>query len=75
VSRLRSRRTHLQRLKQESIELKRASAILKAASVCDQLTELGGKIAPATYHEHRPREPTAHEVRDKGLAPGRQGAR
>jgi putative transposase len=38
-------------------------------SICDQLTELGAKIAPATYYEHRDRPPTAREVRDADLKP------
>ena len=38
-------------------------------SICDQLTELGAKIAPATYYEHRSRKPTAREVRDEELKP------
>lgn len=38
-------------------------------SVCDQLTELGAKIAPATYYEHRARKPTVREVRDEDLKP------
>ena len=33
-------------------------------SICAQLTELGAKIAPATYYEHRGRKPTAREQRD-----------
>jgi putative transposase len=36
-------------------------------SICDQLTDLGAKIAPATYYEHRGRPPTAREVRDAEL--------
>ena len=36
-------------------------------SICAQLTELGAKIAPATYYEHRSRKPTAREQRDKEL--------
>jgi len=38
-------------------------------SICDQLTELGAKIAPATYYEHRGRTPTAREQRDEELKP------
>lgn len=41
-------------------------------SICDQLTELGAKIAPATYYEHRAasgRKPTAREQRDEDLKP------
>ncbi len=38
-------------------------------SICDQLTELGAKIAPATYYEHRARTPTAREQRDQELKP------
>ena len=38
-------------------------------SICDQLTELGAKIAPATYYEHRRRKPTAREVSDAELRP------
>ena len=38
-------------------------------SICDQLTELGAKIAPATYYEHRARKPTAREVSDAELRP------
>lgn len=38
-------------------------------SICEQLTELGCKIAPATYYEHRGRTPTAREVRDAELKP------
>ena len=38
-------------------------------SICDQLTELGAKIAPATYYEHRDRPPTAREVSDAELKP------
>jgi putative transposase len=34
-----------------------------------QLTELGAKIAPATYYEHRSRTPSAREVRDAQLKP------
>lgn len=33
-------------------------------SICAQLAELGAKIAPATYYEHRGRQPTAGEQRD-----------
>ena len=38
-------------------------------SICTQLTELGAKIAPSTYYEHRGRTPTAREVRDAELKP------
>ena len=38
-------------------------------SICDQLTELGAKIAPATYYEHRTRKPTEREMRDEELKP------
>jgi len=38
-------------------------------SICDQLTELGAKIAPATYYEHRCRRPSKQEVRDAELKP------
>ncbi len=38
-------------------------------SICAALTELGAKIAPATYHEHRGRQPTAREQRDEELKP------
>jgi putative transposase len=38
-------------------------------SICTQLTELGCKIAPATYYEHRARRPTALEARDEELKP------
>jgi putative transposase len=38
-------------------------------SICAVLTELGAKIAPATYYEHRGRRPTAREVRDEELKP------
>jgi len=38
-------------------------------SICAVLTELGAKIAPATYYEHRSRKPTAREVRDEDLKP------
>lgn len=38
-------------------------------SICEQLTELGCKIAPATYYEHRSRTPSAREVRDEELKP------
>ena len=36
-------------------------------SICAGLTELGVKIAPATYYEHRGRKPTAREQRDEDL--------
>ena len=38
-------------------------------SICAQLTELGAKIAPATYYEHRNRKPSAREVQDEELKP------
>jgi IS30 family transposase len=38
-------------------------------SICAQLTELGAKIAPATYYEHRGRRPTAREMTDAELKP------
>jgi putative transposase len=38
-------------------------------SICAQLTELGAKIAPSSYYEHRDRPPTAREVRDADLKP------
>lgn len=38
-------------------------------SICDQLTELGAKIAPATYYEHRTRKPTQRQLRDEELKP------
>ena len=38
-------------------------------SICAQLTELGAKIAPATYYEHRSRKPSARQVRDEELKP------
>ena len=38
-------------------------------SICEQLTELGAKIAPATYYEHRSRRLSAREVRDAELKP------
>ena len=38
-------------------------------SICVQLTELGAKIAPATYYEHRGRRPTSREVTDAELKP------
>ncbi len=38
-------------------------------SICAALTELGAKIAPATYYEHTGRRPTAREVRDEELKP------
>ncbi len=36
-------------------------------SICTVLTELGVKIAPATYYEHRGRTPTKRELRDEDL--------
>ena len=38
-------------------------------SICAALTELGAKIAPATYYEHRNRKPTEREQRDEDLKP------
>lgn len=38
-------------------------------SICAQLTEMGCKIAPATYYEHRSRVPSARELRDAALKP------
>ena len=38
-------------------------------SICVQLTELGAKIAPATYYEHRSRTPSTRQVRDAELKP------
>jgi len=38
-------------------------------SICAQLSELGAKIAPATYYEHRRRKPTIRAVRDEELKP------
>jgi putative transposase len=38
-------------------------------SICDQLTELGCKIAPATYYEHRSHKPATREVRGEELKP------
>lgn len=40
-----------------------------ARTICAQLTELGCKIAPATYYEHRSRTPTSRELRDAELKP------
>ena len=37
--------------------------------ICVQLTELGAKISPSTYYEHRDRPPTAREVKDAELRP------
>jgi len=36
-------------------------------SICTQLTELGCKIAPATYYEHRSRTPSKQQLRDADL--------
>ncbi|WP_280430985.1 IS3 family transposase [Nocardia brasiliensis] len=36
-------------------------------SICAALTELGVKIAPSTYYEHRDRIPTGREQRDQEL--------
>ena len=38
-------------------------------SICTQLTELGCKIAPATYYEHRSRTPSQQQLRDADLRP------
>lgn len=38
-------------------------------SICDPLTRLGAKIAPATYYERHGRTPTARESRDEVLKP------
>lgn len=38
-------------------------------SICEQLSAMGCKIAPATYYEHRARTPSAREVRDEELKP------
>jgi putative transposase len=38
-------------------------------SICAALTELGAKIAPATYYEHRRRPATKREARDAELRP------
>ena len=38
-------------------------------SICAQLTELGAKIAPATYYEHRSRTPSKQQLRDAELVP------
>lgn len=38
-------------------------------SICAALTELGAKIAPATYYQHRARKPTIREQRDEELKP------
>ena len=38
-------------------------------SICEQLTGLGCKIAPATYYEHRCRTPSARQTRDAELKP------
>ncbi len=38
-------------------------------SICAQLTELGCKIAPAAYYEHRSRKRTARQRRDEELKP------
>ena len=35
--------------------------------ICAQLTELGAKISPSSYYEHRDRPLTAREVRDGEL--------
>jgi putative transposase len=36
-------------------------------TICAQLTELGAKIAPATYYEHRARVPSKRALRDAAL--------
>lgn len=38
-------------------------------SICEQLTAMGCKIAPATYYEHRGRAPSKQQVRDEWLKP------
>jgi putative transposase len=38
-------------------------------SICEQLTVMGCKIAPASYYEHRSRAPSTREVRDAELKP------
>jgi putative transposase len=38
-------------------------------SICEQLTVMGCKIAPASYYEHRSRTPSTREVRDEDLKP------
>lgn len=38
-------------------------------SICEQLTVMGCKIAPATYYEHRSRTPSRQQVRDAELKP------
>ena len=38
-------------------------------SICEQLTELGCKIAPTTYYEHRTRTPSKRQLRDEELKP------
>lgn len=38
-------------------------------SICAGLTELGVKIAPASYYEHRGRQPSAREQREEDLKP------
>jgi putative transposase len=35
--------------------------------MCEQLTAMGCKIAPATYYEHRGKKPTARALRDEAL--------
>ena len=45
-------------------------------SICEQLTELGCKIAPATYYEHRSRRPSSTRGAGRGAeAQDRRGAR
>ncbi|HEX2903360.1 MAG TPA: IS3 family transposase [Jatrophihabitans sp.] len=36
-------------------------------SICEQLTMMGCKIAPATYYEHRGKKPTTRALRDEAL--------
>ena len=36
-------------------------------SICEQLTMMGCKTAPATYYEHRGKKPTARALRDESL--------
>lgn len=36
-------------------------------SICQQLTEMGCEIAPATYYEHRSRQPSQRQARDAEL--------
>lgn len=48
---------------------RRVGIALGVESICEQLTELGRKIAPATSYEHRSRTPSAREVSDAELKP------